>query len=254
MRDRLIVPNLRFRSATTATALEKLEERRALCRHRTARVRALPEVGEGVVEAVTSVFSLEYDIGWGWREVIEPGAFDESIGAQESIPIFWEHAWRDPDAVIGHTMEIDADASRLRIQAQLYVDDPGVKKIWRAMDAKALREWSIGYYAEEISWTAEDPMLDHIEKGDLAECSVVVRGANPETETLDVRNRRLDDRRRRDDDEDPEPPPPPADVDEEAEAAERGARADRVARALTNPSLRDALRQELSSASIPSEP
>lgn len=156
------------------------------------KVRATPDAGDGTFSAVVSTYSLEYDIGWGWTEQILPGCFTESIAAHPTIPVYHQHDW--DSAPIG-SCQPSEQGSGLEVSGQLYVGaefaDPFVKRIYQAMLDEALEEWSIGFWPEEISWSEDSPTCDSIVKGDLAEASICVRGANPETGTLELNRRQL---------------------------------------------------------------
>lgn len=160
-----------------------------------ARVHALPELGEGMVEGYASVFGVTFTEGSSLfrRKVqIEKGAFAASLEAHDSFPLMWEHDW---DAgPVGHTTEAEEDDKGLHFQSQMYLDNERGRALWRSMEAKALREWSIGFYPEK--WRVEKLKGDDDEESeddekvtiytqiDLAELSSVVRGANPATETI----------------------------------------------------------------------
>lgn len=155
-------------------------------RQKTVEIRALPDEGEGVFEAYVTKYKVPYKIGYWGKEQIEPGCFDESIAENPKIPVFWMHAWRD-GLLIG-----DADASSDDVgviaKGQLWMDiDVLAQKVWRGMMSGAIREWSIGYFVSIVEFDESDEDLEHILKGELIEASSVVRGANPETETIDVR-------------------------------------------------------------------
>ncbi len=169
------------------TAVEdKIDAQKSTVRRIRAKVRATPDVGEGTFESTVSVFGVKYDIGYYWSEIILAGAFDDSIAAQTAIPINWQHDWMKGPIGDGVPSVV---GDSLVVKGQLYLDlDPLVQRIWRSMKAEAVREWSIGYLAEKLSWTDDDPDCDQIEVGDLIEASVVYRGAHPDTETNDLRS------------------------------------------------------------------
>lgn len=157
-------------------------------------VAALPDVGEGAVTALVSAYNVEYRIGWFSRHIIRSGAFADSIAAQESIPLFWEHDWSGMalGVPIGHASAEEVDEG-LRITGQLYVDDATVARIWRSMQAGALREWSIGYQVLTARYDTDDEDLAEVVKAELLEASSVLRGANPQTRTESVASIRLGD-------------------------------------------------------------
>lgn len=161
-----------------------------------------PATMTGAVEAEPSVIGRPYRMGfYSWHQ-LEPGCFDESIAEQGGrIPIYVQHNWdwteRPP---IGHTLsasEVDLDgaddgARALRIAGRLYPDVPDGLACLHAMAAGALREWSIGYLIEQYRVEEDDDagtLTVYVERAQLWEASVVLRGANPWTRTLDVASR-----------------------------------------------------------------
>ncbi|GAA2141568.1 hypothetical protein GCM10009760_25870 [Kitasatospora kazusensis] len=161
-----------------------MTEQQQQIRRRSVEFRAADDAPEGVVRGYVTTFGNSYDIGYGWQERIERGAFAEQIRSG-ALPIMWQHDW---DAgPIGVTRALTEDEHGVLAEAELFMDDPRGRAVWRAMQAGALREWSIGFYPEIIRSDAAEPNTDIIERGRLAEASVVVRGANPETTTLEVR-------------------------------------------------------------------
>lgn len=180
---------LRTRSLTdTTTELDRTAGPRI--RRLPVRVRLLEgdDVAPGSFECIASQYDVEYDIGWGWTEMIKPGAFAESIAAHPVIPVFWQHAWTL--GPIGSARP-DEQSDHLHAVGRLYLDMGDlVQRVYEGMKDEALEEWSVGYYEDEILNSKDMPNCDQILKGDLAEISNVVRGANPETETVDLRTRR----------------------------------------------------------------
>jgi HK97 family phage prohead protease len=153
-----------------------------------AQFRALPDQGEGVFDALVCAYNVEYDIGWGYSELILPGAFDESLRTQEAIPVCWDHAWAGVGPI--GTAVAASNADGLYIRGSLFLDlDPMVARIWAAMRAKAVREYSIAFLAQTFVYEAERPYCDQIAQGDLIEATICFRGANPDTQTLDMRSR-----------------------------------------------------------------
>lgn len=180
---------------TAPARISRVGHRRLL----RAEVHTLGEIGEGIVECYASVFDVEFMEGSSFfrRKVrIEKGAFEESLESHDSFPVMWEHDW---DAgPIGHSLEDKEDDHGLWGRIQLYIDSDRGRNIWRSMEAGALLEWSIGFYplVEEIQKRkkneddndSEEETIVIYKKVDLAERSVVVRGANPDTETITVQS------------------------------------------------------------------
>jgi HK97 family phage prohead protease len=151
-------------------------------------MRALPDVGEGAVEAVASVYGLTYDVqDWFWetKERIAPGAFTDSIGEDPQSPYFWMHGWEQ--GPVGDGAWTDS-STELRNRGQFYIDDGLALRVWRGLKSGAIKEWSIGYIALDSHLEKEDgEEVEVVDKGQLVELSSCVMGANPGTETISVR-------------------------------------------------------------------
>lgn len=151
------------------------------------QVRATPAAGDGTFSAVVSTYQLEYDVGWGWTEQIMPGCFAESIKTHAAIPIFYNHQWDHAPIGSGTAAE---DGNQLVVTGGLYLGAGDmVTRVYQAMVDGALEEWSIGFWPEEMAWEQSNPNCDQIIRGDLAEASICIRGANPETGTLELNAR-----------------------------------------------------------------
>lgn len=161
----------------------------AKARFRTFEVRAAEDGSEGVVEGLVTKFGTEYPIGFGLRESIEPGAFDGSLESSGGvIPIYAQHDHKHGGTPIGVGTVTRSDDG-YKVRAELFIDDdPKARSVYRAMKARALREWSVGFVTPNESDVVRVRDLEKIVRGDLMEASVVLRGANPDTETLAVRS------------------------------------------------------------------
>ncbi len=150
------------------------------------RFRAEPTGGEGVLVGYATVWGVTYPVGGGLREQIARGAFAASLAAQGGvIPTFYEHDWSQP---LGWA-QASEDATGLRVEARLLIDEnEKARSVWRAAQAGALKEWSIGYRPETITLSdSEAGPVEIVEVAELIEASVVVRGANPATSMVNVR-------------------------------------------------------------------
>jgi len=166
-------------------------------RRLAVQFRAMPEEGEGVLVGYATVYDSPYQIGDKAFESITRGAFDDSLAAQDNvIPVFWEHTWTSvkgtPQPPIG-VARAKSDEHGLRVEAKLFVDDlPEAKAVWLAAKEGGLREWSLGYVANEVRQDQELRNLEHVDRGEVLEASVVVRGA-ANTEMIAVRAATIDD-------------------------------------------------------------
>ena len=151
------------------------------------KVRATPGIGPGTGQAVVSTYNLAYDIGFGYTEMLLPGRFADSIASHPTIPIYHQHNWDDGPIGVGKPSE---QGNQLIVDFELFLGEGDlVCRVYKAMVNEALDEWSVGFWAEAITNDTQNPKCDQIAKGDLAEASVCVRGANPETGTLELASR-----------------------------------------------------------------
>lgn len=152
-----------------------------------------PDAPAGVLVGYATVFDTEYPILYGLIESITAGAFDESLKERDGIlPVFYEHDWREP---IGYA-NAESDDRGVKVETTLFIDDvERSRAVWLGAKAGALREWSIGYLPTTIRIAKDEgerAEVEHIDKGELLEASVVVKGANPGTEMLNVRSIDID--------------------------------------------------------------
>lgn len=156
-----------------------------------ARVLAAEADGAGAFRALVSQYDLKYRIGFFLHHTIEMGAFAADLEANAVKPTFWMHGWSYFDgtysAPIGTaTHEENEDEGGLVADGQLYVVHGEVARVHQSMLDGAINEWSIGYRPLTVRVDADDPDHEYVIEAELIESSVVVRGANPGTGTLDV--------------------------------------------------------------------
>lgn len=147
----------------------------------------------GAVRALVSAYGTKYRIGYATFHTIEMGAFAASLEAQDAIPLFWMHGWDWTDqAPVGDaTGEESAAEGGLVLDGSLYADlDPEVARLHRATVNGAIREWSIGYRVLASRRDPADDMHEFVTEAELLEASLVLRGANPDTKTLQVASAR----------------------------------------------------------------
>jgi len=142
----------------------------------------------GKFTALVSAYDTKYRIGWSTWHTIEAGSFAAAEGA--TVPIYAEHGWQsDAAAPIGHGTATETDAG-LQIEGELYVAASGdAASVYLALKAGALNEWSIGYRVLATRTDPEDETHMFVTEAELLEASSVLRGANPDTNTLMVASR-----------------------------------------------------------------
>lgn len=155
----------------------------------------------GRVEAFPSVFGRAYRMGFYTYHQIEPGAFDASLAEQDAIPLYVQHNWdwseRPPigtgfeasEADVAGEVDDDGGQARGLLIAGAFYDTDDGRSTYYGLADRALREWSIGYLIEEYTVEEDDEAgrtVLHVTRAQLWEASVVLRGANPYTRTLEV--------------------------------------------------------------------
>lgn len=149
------------------------------------QLHRMEEAGNGIVTGYASTFGHTFTAGmFGEKVRMKQGALASTIRARRVFPVGYEHVapWMQPP--IGHTTFVSEDSHGVKFSAQFYLDsDPG-RQVFRAIKAKALTEWSIGF--NPIKWTdtkVSGEWVREYEEIDLVEISSVLRGANPRTST-----------------------------------------------------------------------
>ena len=201
-------------------------------RHLAVRLDVVPdEEGQpqGRLAGYASVYNKPFRGEFG-MEQLNSGVFAQHIAERGNvIPIFYQHGWAKMAnaAPIGHAI-VEENSRGLKVDAQLYIDtDATASSVFRAAQAGALKEWSIGYIPTTITQYEKDgATVEAADVGTLLEASVVVKGANPWT-TMPIVN---------------EAPKQGADAEFEA-ACRYAAAVERAYSAMTSPGFRETIRE-----------
>ena len=162
--------------------------------YRAAQFKALPaSEGEGVVEALVSVFNVIDEIG----DKVLPGAFTDSLAEWaakgDPIPFIWSHKWSDPDAHIGVITEAKETPEGLWVKAQLDVDRPFAAQVFHLLKERRVTQFSFGYEAKEYAWVPDLEsrygQIRELRKLDIFEAGPTLLGMNPETELIRAASR-----------------------------------------------------------------
>lgn len=204
-------------------------------RHFAVRLDVVPDVPDqpqGRLAGYASVYNKPFRGEFG-MEQLNSGVFAQHIAERGNvIPIFYQHGWAKMAnaAPIGHAI-VEENSRGLKVDAQLYIDtDATASSVFRAAQAGALKEWSIGYIPTTITQYEKDgATVEAADVGTLLEASVVVKGANPWT-TMPIVNEAPDAER--------------LDAEQEFVAACTYAAAlDRAYSAMTSPGFRETIRE-----------
>ena len=161
-----------------------------LTKNAQIQLKAGPDDGlvEGQFTAYASVFNNVDSYG----DVVMPGAFANDIARWEKsgnpIPLLFGHNMSDPDYNIGYVVKAEEDSVGLKIVAQLDLDNPKAKQVYRMLKGRRIDQMSFAYDVLDGGWGQRDGE-DVYELRDLKlyEVSVVTVGANQETEVLAVK-------------------------------------------------------------------
>lgn len=133
----------------------------------------LRQDGEAVVVVGhAAVFNQEVSIGDYFREVIRPGAFVNAIG-RDDVPFLIEHEGLPLARTRSGTLKLQEDSIGLRIEAELDIEDPDVKRIIPKMKRGDLDKMSFAFRAVRQEWfEPEDDIplriLHEVDLGDVA--------------------------------------------------------------------------------------
>jgi HK97 family phage prohead protease len=140
--------------------------------------------GEGKFDALVSTFGTTDSQG----ESLDQGAFKDTLSQSGGdVPILWDHQWDDIWSHIGSAKAEENDQG-LVVHAQLDLDNPTAAQAFKLLQSGRVKEFSIGGFEDPQDRTTDDNGVTHVSKFDLAEVSLTLRGANPDTQLLDVKH------------------------------------------------------------------
>lgn len=143
---------------------------------------------QGIVEAYVSIFNnIDLD-----GDIIKMGAFKESLKAKLPKGV-WMHDWNIP---IAKTLKAEEHEKGLFIQAQFNLETQRGKEAYSDIKFGIIDEFSIGFRVLDFEWDEADNRV--IKKVKLYEWSPVLAGANPDTELLDVKNKKVEKKKKED--------------------------------------------------------
>jgi HK97 family phage prohead protease len=164
-----------------------------LTKNATIQIKAGPEDGlsEGQFVAYASVFGNVDSYG----DIVVKGAFADDLDrwdkSGKTIPLLFGHNMADPDFNIGSVLTAEEDEVGLKVTAQLDLENPKAKQVYRMIKGRRIDQMSFAYDVidGESVKSADDDEDDvyEIRKLKLYEISVVTVGANSETEILAVK-------------------------------------------------------------------
>jgi HK97 family phage prohead protease len=125
---------------------------------------------KGTFEGYGSVFG-NID---AYKEIVEPGAFRESLETLGLPSMLWQH---NPDQPIGVYTEVREDETGLFVKGQINLDVQSGKEGYSLLKQGALRGLSIGFRTRKREYD-EDQNVVRLKQVDLYEVSLVTFPAN----------------------------------------------------------------------------
>lgn len=141
--------------------------------------------GEGSFTALVSTFGVKDSQG----QIIEKGAFAESLKTftdEAPLPVLWDHEWEDIWSHLGSATGQETDTG-LQIDAQLDMDNPNAVQAYRLLKTGRVHEFSIGGFVDGNDVEYDDDDTAHVRRFQLAEVSITLKGANPDTRLITVK-------------------------------------------------------------------
>lgn len=161
-----------------------------LTKNAVVQLKAGPEDGlnEGQFTAYASVFGNIDSYG----DIVVKGAFANALATWEKsgnrIPLLFGHNMTDPDFNIGHVVKAEEDAVGLKVTAELDLENPKAKQVYRMIKGRRIDQMSFAYDVIDGAPAQKDGEdVYEIRDLKLYEVSVVTVGANSETEILAVK-------------------------------------------------------------------
>jgi HK97 family phage prohead protease len=148
--------------------------------------------GDGLKEGEFVAYASVFNNIDSYGDVVMPGAFKNDLLRWEksgnAIPLLFGHNMADPDLNIGHVVSAEEDEIGLKVTAQLDLENPKAKQVYRMLKGRRIDQMSFAYDVTDGAKGQKDG-IDVYEIRDLKlyEVSVVTVGANQETEILAVK-------------------------------------------------------------------
>ncbi len=162
--------------------------------HKTlvSSAKAIDEA-EGIVEAFVNTMGVADADG----DIVEMGAFDNSIRKNLPIPVLSGH---DQSRLVGKVIfaqpqmvEDSKDEYKLFARMQMNMDTEAGRDAYSNVAGNFIREWSVGFNIpkdDDVTHEGEDVSTVHrrIANLDWVEVSTVIRGASPSTATVSAKS------------------------------------------------------------------
>lgn len=167
--------------------MKKKSEERRIFAIRDLETRAATDDEPAVIRGYAAVFNQLSEPLWGFRELIRPGAFRQSID-ENDVRALWNH---NSDFVLGRnqagTLLLDEDEQGLRVVI-MPPETQWANDLIVSMQRGDVDQMSFGFVAREDVWKMEaGEKVRELVEVDLFDVSIVTYPAYPQT-SAEVRN------------------------------------------------------------------
>ena len=126
--------------------------------------------------------SMSEDLG-GFREIIRPGAFRDSIAGGADVRLLINHDGMPLARTTSGTLQLAEDSRGLRISAKLDATDPDVQRLAPKIRRGDMNQMSFGFVTKRDQWRQEgDTQIRELHAVDLFDVSTVTYPAYKMTE------------------------------------------------------------------------
>ncbi len=132
-------------------------------------------------EGFASTFG-NIDLG---NDIVQQGAFRDSLKKTPQVPILWQHGIREP---IGKSIHLEEQTKGLFVRGILPKNDSLVRdRVIPQIQVGSIDTMSIGFFTKEFSFN-DDTNIATLEKIDLFEISLVTLAMNPQAVITDFKS------------------------------------------------------------------
>ena len=135
----------------------------------TIEVKALADSSEGGFLGDLSVYGNVDDVG----DIVERGAFDDSLRVKTHYPLLWQHDMTEP---IGSFDVVSSDGDALKIDGKFNLQTQRGREAYALLKANDINGLSIGYTVDDYKY--DESGIRHLQKITLHEGSLVSFPAN----------------------------------------------------------------------------
>lgn len=170
-------------------ASKEMKDRKMQSKATLANIEMKEDAGQSSDVLHIRAYALAFGNVDSWGDIIAPGACDAFLKSEDygRMALCYQHDMRE---VIGVITEAGVDEKGMWIEADILSTTTG-KDVQTLIRAGAVKEFSIGYYADEYHYEKREGFMQEIRILDaitIVEVSPVTRAANDKAVLIDAKN------------------------------------------------------------------